>query len=69
MSNQATVSMDSEASMLTADYFRVMCIEDDEAFDFTILENAVVERSQIGESVDLMMQKYKNAKWIIYPNS
>lgn len=68
MSNQVTVSMDSEASMLTADYFRVMCIEDDEAFDFTILENTVVERRQLGESVDLMMKKYKNAKWIIYPN-
>ena len=68
MSNQAINSMDSEMSMATDDKLRIMCITDDDAFDFTILENAVIERNRIGESVDLMIKKYKNAKWIIFLN-
>lgn len=69
MSNQVIIGMDNELPIATDDKMKILCIEDDGAFDFTVLESAVIERGRIGEIVDLMMKKYKTAKWIIMPNS
>jgi len=59
--------MDEGNIITERQFLKVMCIDDDDAFDFRVLENVEKPVEEVSEFITSKLKIHKNAKWILIP--
>ena len=67
MSMDKTLRMDEGNIITERQFLKVMCIDDDDAFDFRVLENVEKPVEEVSEFINSKLKIHKNAKWILLP--
>lgn len=67
MSVDKTLSTDEGNIITERQFLKVMCIDDDDAFDFRVLENVDKPVEEVSDFISSKLQIHKNAKWILLP--
>lgn len=63
------ISMENVENAECRQLLRVMCIVDDGAFDFRVLENVEKPADEVHEFITSKFYIHKNAKWMLIPCS
>ncbi len=67
MSVDKTLSTDEGNIITERQFLKVMCIDDDDAFDFRVLENVDKPVEEVSDFISSKLKIHKNAKWILLP--
>ena len=67
MSMDKALSTDEGNIITERQFLKVMCIDDDEAFDFRVLENVDKPVEEVSDFISSKLKIHKNAKWILLP--
>jgi len=67
MSVDKTLSTDEGNIITERQFLKVMCIDDDDAFDFHVLENVDKPVEEVSDFISAKLKIHKNAKWILLP--
>jgi hypothetical protein len=67
MSMDKTLSTDEGNIITERQFLKVMCIDDDDAFDFRVLENVDKPVEEVSDFISSKLKIHKNAKWILLP--
>ncbi len=67
MSMDKALSTDEGNIITERQFLKVMCIDDDDAFDFRVLENVEKPVEEVSEFITSKLKIHKNAKWILLP--
>ncbi len=67
MSMDKTLSTDEGNIITERQFLKVMCIDDDDAFNFRVLENVEKPVEEVSEFITSKLKIHKNAKWILMP--
>ena len=67
MSMDKALSTDEGNNITERQFLKVMCIDDDDAFDFRVLENVDKPVEEVSDFISSKLKIHKNAKWILLP--
>ena len=67
MSMDKIIDSDEGNIITEKQFLRVMCIDDDDAFDFRVLENVEKPADEVHDFIKSKFAVHKNAKWILLP--
>ncbi|GEM_PF-4616412 len=67
MSMDKALSTDEGNIITERQFLKVMCIDDDDAFDFRVLENVDKPVEEVSDFISSKLKIHKNAKWILLP--
>lgn len=67
MSMDKALSTDEGNIVTERQFLKVMCIDDDDAFDFRVLENVDKPVEEVSDFISSKLKIHKNAKWILLP--
>lgn len=67
MSMDKALSTDEGNIITERQFLKVMCIDDDDAFDFRVLENVDKPVEEVSDFISSKLLIHKNAKWILLP--
>lgn len=67
MSMDKALSTDEGNIITERQFLKVMCIDDDDAFDFRVLENVDKPVEEVSDFISSKFKIHKNAKWILLP--
>lgn len=67
MSMDKILSTDESNIITERQFLKVMCIDDDDAFDFRVLENVDKPVEEVSDFISSKLKIHKNAKWILLP--
>ena len=67
MSMDKIIDSDKGNIITEKQFLRVMCIDDDDAFDFRVLENVEKPADEVHDFIKSKFAVNKNAKWILLP--